>query len=99
MSCRGIGCGCSSDLALLWPRLTAAALILLLAWELAYAAAAALKKKTTQHLSGADCLPQALQAGSSWCRRSEARDAGLLGRSHTCPPTPAPAPVLGFPLQ
>ena len=42
VSC-GVGCRCSSDLAL--RRLAAAALIQLLAWELAYATGAALKIK------------------------------------------------------
>ena len=46
MSC-GVGCRCSSDLALLWLwcRLVATALIQPLAQELPYAVGAALKKK------------------------------------------------------
>ena len=46
MSC-GVGHRCSLDLALLWLwyRSAAAALIRLLAWELLYAAGAALKRK------------------------------------------------------
>ena len=46
----GIGLKGSSDLVLpwLWPRLAAAALIQLLAWELPYAAGVVLKKKTKQ---------------------------------------------------
>ena len=43
MSC-GVVCRGSSDLALLWHRLAAIALIRPLAWELAYAKGAALKK-------------------------------------------------------
>ena len=48
MSC-GVGCRCASDLAWLWLwlwcSLAAAALIQPLAWELPYAAGAALKRK------------------------------------------------------
>ena len=40
-----VGRGCGSDLALLWGRLVATALILPLAWEPPYAMAAALKSK------------------------------------------------------
>jgi len=44
VSC-GVGCRCGSDLLWLWHRLAAVALIRPLAWELPYAAGAALKKK------------------------------------------------------
>ena len=44
MSC-GVGCRLCSDLALLWHRPAAIALIRPLAWELPYAAGVALKKK------------------------------------------------------
>ena len=43
MSC-GVDHRCSSDLALLWRRLAAVALIGLLAWESPYVAGAALKR-------------------------------------------------------
>ena len=50
MSC-GVGHRCSSDLALLWlwGRLTAAAFIQPLAWELPYAAGAALKRQKNKN--------------------------------------------------
>ena len=41
---RGVGHRCGSDLALLWHRLAATALIRSLAWEPPYAMGAALKK-------------------------------------------------------
>ena len=41
----GIGCGCSSDPALLWLWCRSEALIWSLAWELSYAAGAAMKRK------------------------------------------------------
>ena len=43
--CRGVGHRCSSDLAWLWCRLAAAALIQPLGWEPPYAAGAALKRQ------------------------------------------------------
>ena len=41
----GVGCRCGLDLAWLWYTLAAVALIQPLAWELPYAAGAALRKK------------------------------------------------------
>ena len=41
----GVGCRCGSDLAWLWQRPAAVALIRLAAWELPYAAGADLKKQ------------------------------------------------------
>ena len=65
MSC-GVGCKCHLDPALLWLwcRLAAVAPIHLLAWELPYAAGAALKRKkmwdNSIHFLGfsEDCLPK-----------------------------------------
>ena len=47
MSC-GVVCRGSSDLALLWHRLAAIALIRPLAWELAYAKGVALKRQRNE---------------------------------------------------
>ena len=55
MSC-GVGCSRGSDLALLWCRLEATALIQSLAWERLYAAGMALKKAKKKKFSGRDWL-------------------------------------------
>ena len=64
MNC-GVGCRCSSDLALLWCRRAATAPIGPLVWELPYAVGVALKRKKNFNLA-TECFSAPLYFASQW---------------------------------